>query len=134
MTVKVKVQETKIGGNRPGQVAQTWTTTRGCGKRERHARAQGEVQAEAQTQARAKAQAAVQVQAVRRIQAAVAGGLARRAWGELMVWMQAAGKEAATQLWDIATYYESITPTTLAEAIINRNMPPTPTVLSIWGH
>ena len=80
VTVKVRVQQTEFGGNRPGQVAQTWTTTRGCGKRERQARAQGEVQAEAQTQARANAQAAVQVQAVRRIQAAVAGRLARRAW------------------------------------------------------
>ena len=39
-------------------------------------------------QARAQAQAAVQAQAVRRIQAAVAGRLARQAWGELMQWMQ----------------------------------------------
>ena len=43
---------------------------------------------------------------------------------------KAAGKEAATMLWDISTYYESISPTTLAEAIVKRNMPPTLTVLS----
>ena len=36
---------------------------------------------------------------------------------------KAAGKEAASMLWDIATYNETISPTTLAEAIIKRNMP-----------
>ena len=46
---------------------------------------------------------------------------------------KAAGKEAASMLWDIATYYETISPATLAEAIVKRNMPPTPTVLSVWG-
>ncbi len=37
---------------------------------------------------------------------------------------KAAGKEAASMLWDIATYYETISPATLAEAIVKRNMPP----------
>ena len=41
---------------------------------------------------------------------------------------KAAGKEAASMLWDIATYYKTISPATLADAIINRTMPPTPTV------
>ena len=86
----------RIGGNRPGQVARAWTKTHGCGQREGaqvrdvQVQAQEQVgsQVEAQEQARAKVRAAVWAHAVRQIQAAVAGRLARQAWGELRQFMQ----------------------------------------------
>ena len=37
---------------------------------------------------------------------------------------KAAGKEAASMLWDIATYYETISPATLADAIIKKTCHP----------
>ena len=37
-------------------------------------------------------------------------------------------------LWDLSSFYESLDRPTIAEAIVSSNMPPTPSVLSLWGH